>query len=162
MRALILSLSIFCFLAFCNVPAIHAAADLEQKIITAEDIKTVKGPDKIFTGDVTIKPLYPAKNGFRSSGGSVTFNPGARSNWHFHPVGQVLIVSEGKGRTQEWGKPVREIKAGDIVVCPAGVKHWHGAAPDSAMTHISICEEKEPGKVVEWLEKVTDEQYQGK
>ncbi len=98
----------------------------------------------------------------RSSGGSVTFNPGARSNWHVHPVGQVLIVTDGVGRTQEWGKSVQEIKAGDIVICPVGVKHWHGAAPGCSMTHISICEEKEPGKVVEWMEKVTDEQYNGK
>lgn len=98
----------------------------------------------------------------RSSGGSVTFEPGARSNWHIHPVGQVLIITSGVGRTQEWGKPIRELRPGDVVICPAGVKHWHGAAPDSSLTHISICEEKEPGKVVEWMEKVTDEQYNGK
>lgn len=98
----------------------------------------------------------------RSSGGNVTFEPGARSNWHVHPVGQVLIITSGVGRTQEWGKPIREVRPGDVVICPAGVKHWHGAAPDSSMTHISICEEKEPGKVVKWMEKVTDEQYNGK
>ena len=94
--------------------------------------------------------------------GSVTFEPGARSNWHIHPVGQVLVITSGVGRTQEWGKPVQEVRPGDVVICPVGVKHWHGAAPNSSMSHISICEEKEPGKVVEWMEKVTDEQYNGK
>lgn len=73
-----------------------------------------------------------------------------------------MIVTSGVGRTQEWGKPVQEIRPGDVILCPVGVKHWHGAAPNSAMTHISICEEKEPGKVVEWLEPVTDEQYNGR
>lgn len=121
-----------------------------------------QGACPVFTGSVRIDPLYPAGNGMRSSGGSVTFEPGARSNWHIHPVGQVLIITSGVGRTQEWGKPIREVRPGDVVICPAGVKHWHGAAPDSSMTHISICEEKEPGKVVEWMEKVTDEQYNGK
>lgn len=72
------------------------------------------------------------------------------------------MVTEGKGRTQEWGKPVQEVVAGDVIICPAGIKHWHGAAPDSSMTHISICEAKEPGKVVEWMEAVSDEQYAGK
>lgn len=140
-----------------------AAEDAPKQTITRkEDLKPVKGSDKIFTGDVSVTPLYPANNAMRSSGGSVTFQPGARSNWHTHPVGQVLIVTDGVGRIGEWGKPVREIRAGDVVVCPVGVKHWHGASPDRPMTHISICEEKEPGKVVEWLEKVSDEQYMGK
>ena len=97
----------------------------------------------------------------RSIGGSVTFEPGARSNWHIHPVGQALIVTSGVGLTQEWGKPIREIRAGDVVVCPAGVKHWHGASPNSAMTHIAVTEDKD-GSCVQWLEKVTDEQYGGK
>lgn len=113
----------------------------------------------LLTGNVRIDPLYPANNAMRSSGGSVTFEPGARSNWHLHPVGQVLIVTAGLGLTQEWGKPVQIIRPGDVVICPVGVKHWHGAAPNSSMTHISICEEKEPGKVVQWLEPVTDAQY---
>lgn len=133
-----------------------------QIIIRNGEQASIKGPDTIFTGNVRIDPLYAANNAMRSSGGSVTFEPGARSNWHIHPVGQVLIVTSGVGRTQEWGKPVQEVKAGDVIICPVGIKHWHGAAPDNAMTHISICEEKEPGKVVEWMEKVTDEQYNGK
>lgn len=134
----------------------------EQTITRKSELKPIRGSDKFFTGEVSVTPLYPANNEMRSSGGSVTFQPGARSNWHVHPVGQVLIVTDGVGRTGEWGKPFKEIRAGDIVVCPVGVKHWHGAAPDSPMTHISICEEKEPGKVVEWMEKVSDEQYNGK
>lgn len=143
-----------------NIASSYAAQG--QTIIPKEELKTIKGSDEIFTGNVTIQPLYPANGEMRSSGGSVTFEPGARSNWHIHPVGQALIVTSGKGRTQEWGKPVQEIKEGDVIICPVGVKHWHGAAPDSPMTHISICEEKEPGKVVEWMEKVTDAQYNGK
>ena len=133
-----------------------------QVIVRNGEQASIKGADTIFTGGVRIDPLYAANNDMRSSGGSVTFEPGARSNWHVHPVGQVLIVTSGVGRTQEWGKPMQEIRAGDVVICPVGVKHWHGAAPNSAMTHISICEEKEPGKVVEWMEKVTDAQYNGK
>lgn len=150
----------FVFLGTCCVGG--ALAEDGQQIVRKEELKTISGSDSIFTGKVTIQPLYPANNAMRSSGGSVTFEPGARSNWHIHPVGQVLIVTDGIGRTQEWGKPVQEIRAGDIVICPVGVKHWHGAAPESPMTHISICEEKEPGKVVEWMEKVTDDQYNGK
>ncbi len=138
------------------------AAEMSQSIIRNGEQASIKGPEKNFTGNVRIEPLYPANNQMVSSGGQVTFEPGARSNWHTHPVGQVLIVTSGVGRTGEWGKPVQEIRPGDVIICPAGVKHWHGAAPNSPMTHISICEEKEPGKVVEWLEKVTDEQYNAK
>lgn len=153
--ALVLALSLL-------YPASESRAADGQQIVRAEEVKPIPGSAEIFTGKVSVEPLYPAANGMRSSGGRVTFEPGARSSWHIHPVGQVLIVTSGVGRTQEWGKPVQEIRAGDIIICPANVKHWHGAAPDSSMTHISICEEKEPGKVVEWLEKVTDDQYNGK
>lgn len=159
MRILLITALFLTFTFFQQAVVKAAKENPGQRIIQKEELKPVKGSDKIFTGDVNITPLYPANNEMRSSGGSVTFQPGARSNWHIHPVGQVLIVTEGVGRTGEWGKPAREIRAGDIVICPVGVKHWHGAAPDSSMTHISICEEKEPGKVVEWMEKVTDEQY---
>lgn len=147
---------------FLIMPQISGAAEKAQSIIHKDARKEIKGSPDYFTGDVSVEALYPVNNSMRSSGGSVTFQPGARSNWHVHPVGQVLIVTEGKGRTQEWGKPVQEIAAGDVIICPVGVKHWHGAAPDSPMTHISICEEVEPGKVVEWMEKVTDDQYAGK
>ena len=141
--------------------AFAAATDRAQTIIRNGEQASSKGSEQFFTGNVRIDPLYPANNEMRSSGGSVTFEPGARSNWHIHPVGQVLIITSGVGRTQEWGKPVQEVRPGDVVICPVGVKHWHGAAPNSSMSHISICEEKEPGKVVEWMEKVTDEQYNG-
>lgn len=162
MRLVIFTIFLAASLFFVGNPAAVAKDASEQTITRKGDLETIKGSDKIFTGDVSVTPLYPANNAMRSSGGSVTFQPGARSNWHTHPVGQVLIVTEGVGRIGEWGKPVKEIRAGDVVVCPVGVKHWHGASPDSPMTHISICEEKEPGKVVEWLEKVTDEQYNSK
>lgn len=142
---------------------IHAGETGKAQTIIRNGAQTsIKGSPKYFTGNVRIDPLYPANNAMRSSGGSVTFEPGARSNWHIHPVGQVLIITSGVGRTQEWGKPVQEVRPGDVVICPVGVKHWHGAAPGSAMSHISICEETEPGKVVEWMEKVTDGQYNGK
>ncbi len=120
---------VFALLSFFAMLASTSVLAAEQTIQRKEDIKTIKGSNEIFTGDVTIQPLYPANNDMRASGGSVTFNPGARSNWHVHPVGQVLIVTDGVGRTQEWGKPVQEIKAGDIVICPVGFKHWQGAAP---------------------------------
>jgi quercetin dioxygenase-like cupin family protein len=90
--------------------------------------------------------------------GCVSFDPSARSAWHTHPLGQTLIVTEGRGFVQAWGGPIREIKAGDVIWTPPGEKHWHGAAPNSALTHIAI-QEALDGKAVEWLEKVTDEQY---
>lgn len=138
------------------------AADGGQTITRNGENASIKGPERNFTGSVRVEPLYPAGNGMRSSGALVTFEPGARSNWHIHPVGQVLIVTSGVGRTQEWGKPVQEIRPDDVARRPANVKHWHSAAPNSAMSHISICEENEPGKVMKWMEKVTDEQYNGK
>lgn len=149
--------------AVCTTaPSSVSAREPGQEIIRCGQQTPIKGSPRFFTGTVRIDPLYAANNAMRSSGGSVTFEPGARSHWHIHPVGQVLIVTAGVGLTQEWGKPIQEIKAGDVVICPAKVKHWHGAAPGSAMTHISICEETEPGKVVEWLEPVTDSQYAGR
>lgn len=141
----------------------QAADTLTEQVVTrAADLKTIEGPAATFTGKVTVTGLYGTYGDMKSSGGSVTFQPGARSFWHYHPVGQVLIVTDGVGYTQEWGKPRIEIRAGDIVRCPAGVKHWHGASENSAMTHISICEEKDPGVVVVWQEAVTDEQYAGR
>lgn len=149
--------------AVCTTaPSSVSAREPGQEIIRCGQQTPIKGSPRFFTGTVRIDPLYAANNAMRSSGGSVTFEPGARSHWHIHPVGQVLIVTAGVGLTQEWGKPIQEIRAGDVVICPAKVKHWHGAAPGSAMTHISICEETEPGKVVEWLEPVTDSQYAGR
>ncbi len=117
-----------------------------------------KGPAEYFTGTVRIDPLFQATDPSRTSGAYGTFEPCARSAWHTHPLGQVLIVTSGVGRMQRWGGPVEEIRAGDAVWTPPGVKHWHGASPTTAMTHLAIQEQLD-GKAVEWMEKVTDEQY---
>ena len=116
------------------------------------------GPAENFTGDVRVQPLFGEQETAPYSGAYVTFQPGARSAWHIHPAGQRLIVTDGVGRTQQEGGPVEEIRAGDVVWCPPGVKHWHGACPTSAMTHIALTGVRD-GQGVEWLEKVTDEQY---
>jgi quercetin dioxygenase-like cupin family protein len=117
------------------------------------------GPSETFTGTVRIDPLFDAPEPRRVSAASVTFEPGARTAWHVHPLGQTLIVTAGCGRVQSWGGPVEEIRAGDVISCPPGEKHWHGATPTTAMTHIAV-QEKLNGKAVEWMEKVTDEQYE--
>lgn len=119
---------------------------------------SAKGPADYFTGNVRIDPLFGAAEPARASGAYVTFEPGARSAWHTHPLGQVLIVTSGVGWTQCWGEPIVEIRAGDVIRCPPGHKHWHGATPTTAMTHIAI-QEAVDGKVVDWMEKVTDEAY---
>jgi quercetin dioxygenase-like cupin family protein len=116
------------------------------------------GPTVNFTGSVRVEPLIQVLPPSRMSGGSVTFEPGARTAWHTHPVGQTLIVTAGIGRVQSWGNPVDEIRQGDVVRIPHNVKHWHGASPNSAMTHIAILEQLD-GKSTEWMEKVTDVQY---
>ncbi len=113
-----------------------------------------------FTGAVRIDPLFRPRDPARASGASVTFEPGARTAWHVHPLGQILIVTAGCGRVQCWGGPVEEIRPGDVVWIEPGEKHWHGAAPTTAMTHIAI-QEYLDGKVVDWMERVSDEQYLG-
>ena len=115
-----------------------------------------KGPPEWFTGTVRIDPLYKAPAPARAAGASVTFEPGARTAWHAHPLGQTLIVTAGCGRVQRWGGPIEEVRPGDVVWFPPGEKHWHGAAPTTAMTHIAIQEELD-GKVVDWMEHVTEE-----
>jgi quercetin dioxygenase-like cupin family protein len=117
-----------------------------------------KGPADWFTGTVRIDPLFPAEEPARAAGNSVTFEPGARTAWHTHPLGQTLIVTAGCGRTQTWDGPIEEIRPGDVVRFLPGEKHWHGAAPTTAMTHIAI-QELLNGKPVDWLEKVSDQQY---
>jgi quercetin dioxygenase-like cupin family protein len=119
-----------------------------------------KGPADWFTGMVRIDPLFQATGPARAAGNAVTFEPGARTAWHTHPLGQVLIVTTGCGRAQREGGPIEEIRPGDVVVFAPSEKHWHGAAPTSAMTHIAI-QEALDGKAVEWMEKVTEEQYRG-
>lgn len=131
-----------------------------QTISRAGSQPSAKGPAEYFTGNVRIDPLFPANDSAHFSGAYVTFEPGARSAWHIHPTGQHLLVTAGVGRTQEWGGPIEEIKAGDVIWCPPKVKHWHGASPTTVMTHIAITGTIN-GKNVEWMEKVTDEQYNG-
>ena len=116
------------------------------------------GPAENFTGEVRVQPLFAAEETAAYTGAYVTFQPGARSAWHTHPAGQRLIVTEGVGRTQQEGGPVEEIRAGDVVWCPPGVKHWHGAPPTEAMTHLALTGIRD-GQGVEWLDKVPDEQY---
>ena len=118
-----------------------------------------KGPAEWFTGTVRVDPLFEAPAPARVRGASVTFEPGARTAWHMHPLGQTLIVTAGSGRAQREGGPVEEIRPGDVVWFAPNEKHWHGAAPTTAMTHIAV-QEALDGKVVDWMEKVSDEQYQ--
>jgi quercetin dioxygenase-like cupin family protein len=119
---------------------------------------SVKGPADWFTGTVRIDPLFQARDSARAAGARVTFEPGARTAWHTHPLGQTLIITAGLGWAQREGGPVEEICPGDVVWFPPGLKHWHGASPTTAMTHIAI-QEQLSGKVVDWMEKVSDEQY---
>jgi quercetin dioxygenase-like cupin family protein len=117
-----------------------------------------KGAPENFTGNVRIDPLFQPAEHTHASGSSVTFEPGARTAWHTHLLGQTLIVTNGRGRIQKWGGQIEEILPGDVVWCPPGEKHWHGAAPATAMTHISIVEQVD-GKSADWMEHVSDEQY---
>ncbi|MFN3210855.1 MAG: cupin domain-containing protein [Roseovarius sp.] len=118
------------------------------------------GPEEYFTGTVRLDPLFTAEAPGRSAGLHVTFEPGARTAWHTHPAGQTLIVTFGQGRVQREGGPVEEIRQGDVVWFPAGEKHWHGASPDSAMSHIAI-QESIDGSAVTWMEQVSDTDYAG-
>ena len=119
---------------------------------------SAKGPEDYFTGTVRLDPMFLAPAPARVSGSSVTFEPGARTAWHTHPLGQTLIVTAGFGRVQREGGPIEEIRPGDVIWFPPGEKHWHGASPTTAMSHIAV-QEKLNGSPVDWLEHVTDEQY---
>jgi len=130
----------------------------QMVIARAGSQASTKGPAQNFTGSVRVDPLFAARAPSAVSGGAVSFEPGARSAWHTHPMGQVLIVTAGAGRIQQWGGAVQQIRPGDVIWTPPGVKHWHGAAPTTAVTHIAI-QESANGKNVEWMEKVSDEQY---
>jgi 4-carboxymuconolactone decarboxylase len=134
-------------------------------VTTAQDITVARagsqpqqGPAENFTGTVRVERLFSAAEPARATGGLVTFEAGARSAWHAHPLGQILIVTAGIGRAQQWDGPIQEIRKGDTVRIPPNVKHWHGASPDTAMTHIAIVEQLD-GKSTDWMEKVSDEQY---
>ncbi|MBM7566215.1 (R)-mandelonitrile lyase [Paenibacillus sacheonensis] len=118
-----------------------------------------KGPAEYFTGTVRIDPLFEAADPARVAGASVTFEPGARTAWHTHPLGQTLIVTAGSGSVQRWGGQIEAVHPGDVIWFPPGEKHWHGASPTTGMTHIAI-QERIDGKAVDWLEHVSDDQYQ--
>ena len=129
-----------------------------QEITRAGSQPSAVGPAEFFTGRVRVDPVWAADQNLNTSGAWVTFEPGARSAWHTHPIGQRLVVTSGVGLTQEWGKQVQVIRAGDVIACPPDVKHWHGATPTTAMTHLAVTGTKD-GKNVNWMEKVSDEQY---
>lgn len=121
---------------------------------------SAKGPADYFTGQVRVDMLFDAPEPARVAGAHVTFEPGARTAWHTHPLGQTLVVTSGLGRVQRWGGPIEEIRPGDVIWFAPGEKHWHGASGSTAMTHLAV-QEKLNGKAVEWLEQVSDDQYQG-
>lgn len=157
-----LSLFTLCLL-FAGVMAIipaHAEAQ-EQLVIPGGSRPSSTAPQQNFTGNVRVDPVFDTRAPQRVYGSYVTFESGARTNWHTHPLGQTLIVTFGIGLTQEWGGPIQVIRQRDVVLCPPNVKHWHGAAPNNAMTHLAIGERLE-GNSVTWMESVTDEQYQTK
>ncbi len=129
-----------------------------MEICRAGSRPSARGPSEWFTGTVRIDPLFAPKDPARAAGNTVTFEPGARTAWHTHPLGQVIIVTSGLGRAQRFGGPVEEIRPGDVVWFEPGEKHWHGAGPTTAMTHIAI-QEALGGKAVDWLEHVTDGEY---
>jgi quercetin dioxygenase-like cupin family protein len=129
-----------------------------QEITRAGAQPSAVGPAEFFTGRVRVDPVWQADEHLTAAGAMVTFEPGARSAWHTHPAGQRLHVVSGVGLTQEWGKPVQVIRPGDVVQCPPNVKHWHGAAPTTAMSHLAVTGSWH-GRNVNWMEKVSDEQY---
>ena len=129
-----------------------------MKITRNGSLPSVQGPEDWFTGTVRIDPLFNPIESARAGGASVTFEPGARTAWHTHPLGQTLIVTAGCGRVQREGGPIEEIHPGDVIQFAPGEKHWHGAAPNTSVTHIAI-QEALDGKAVEWMEHVSDEQY---
>jgi quercetin dioxygenase-like cupin family protein len=153
------------FAASAALDAHATDSNTQRNAIMDIDIKrngsrpSTKGNSDWFTGSVRVDPLFQAPHPGRVSGGLVTFEPGARTAWHTHPLGQTLIVTAGLGWVQREGGPIEEINAGDVVWFPPGLKHWHGASPSTAMTHIAI-QESVDGKNVDWMEKVTDDQYQ--
>ena len=139
-----------------TVPAERRKATMEIKRSGSQP--SGKGPVEYFTGAVRVDPLFEAPDPARVRGASVTFEPGARTAWHTHPLGQTLIVTSGLGWARRWDGPVEEIRPGDVIWFPPGEKHWHGASPTTAMTHSAI-QEALNGKVVDWMEKVSDDQY---
>jgi quercetin dioxygenase-like cupin family protein len=146
-------------LAAGTMPAVPAhARNGTMEIKRSGSQPSGKGPAEYFTGSVRVDPLFQAADPARVAGAHVTFEPGARTAWHTHPLGQTLVVTSGRGWVQVWGGRVEEIHPGDVIWFPPDEKHWHGATPTTAMTHIAI-QERLDGKAVDWMEKVSDEQY---
>jgi quercetin dioxygenase-like cupin family protein len=143
-----------------NLTSLENLSTMDLEIIRNGSQPSSKGPSDWFTGITRIDPLFAAKESARAAAALVTFEPGARTAWHTHPLGQTLIVTAGLGRVQREGGPVQEIRPGDVVWFPPGLKHWHGASPTTAMSHIAI-QEHLNGKVVDWMEKVADDDYNG-
>src|ERR1700687_743537 len=158
MRKLVSTCALFLYLAILPVAGIAQTGSTQITITPTSSQKIITGAPDRFTGSVRVQSLFDAKEPARSSGGQVKFQPGARSAWHTHPLGQILIVTDGVGWVQQWGSPVQVIRKGDVIWIPAGVKHWHGATPTTTMTHIAF-QEQLNGRAVDWLERVTDEQY---
>jgi quercetin dioxygenase-like cupin family protein len=149
-------------LAHADQPKVSSGGREQSVEITRNGSRpSTRGPAESFTGSVRIDPLFSARDPSRASGASVTFEPGARTAWHTHPAGQTLIVTAGSGLVQQWGGQIQGINPGDVVRIPPNQKHWHGATATTAMTHIAI-QEQVNGKVVNWMEKVSDEQYAAK
>ena len=151
------------FLGMLAATALLASASPEAQsvTITRDGSRAVRpGPAENFTGSVRVEMLFEAVDPSHASGGHVSFEPGARTAWHSHPRGQILIVTAGTGRVQRCGDPIEEIRTGDVVRIPAGQKHWHGASPHASMTHLAITEHRD-GTAVQWMEKVNDDQYHG-
>lgn len=146
-------------LALSMVASTGTGTDLGTvKVAHTGEKPSTAGPTDYFTGRVRIDASFQAEPPARAGGASVTFEPGARTAWHTHPLGQTLIVTAGAGWVQEWGKPAQALKPGDIAWIPPGIKHWHGARADVAMTHIAIAESLD-GSPVTWMEQVSDDQY---
>ena len=154
----IMSLMLFALVVSKAQTSVPQTPPSSIRITRSDSLQPKKASADYFTGAVQVQELFPADDPSRTSGGKVTFEPGARSAWHTHPLGQILIVTDGTGWVQQWGGPIEEIRKGDVIWIPPGVKHWHGATPTTAMTHIAI-QEQLNGKAVEWMEKGSDEQY---
>ncbi|RKH51648.1 (R)-mandelonitrile lyase [Corallococcus llansteffanensis] len=135
----------------------HAQAERLQ-VMRADSRPPTQGSAENFTGTAVIKPLFPSNEHRHASGAHVTFEPGARTVWHSHPAGQTLVVTSGTGWVQEWGGTKQELKPGDVVWTPPGIKHWHGATATEGMAHIAL-QEPVDGKVVDWMDKVSEAQY---
>lgn len=160
-RTLTMATAILAAVGLANWKAgLAGAQEPRMEISPADSRPASPGPTETFTGEVSVTPLFNPNDVRTSSAGQVAFTPCARSAWHTHPAGQTLIVTSGTGWVQEWGGPKHEIKPGDVIWTPPGVKHWHGATDSDAMTHIAI-QDIVDGRAVDWMELVSDEQYLG-